>query len=129
MSVNQRFSDFVNQVTVKEILLKTNLKQSALYRAKSGGGVTADTLEEIFNAYPNLNPEWLFFGIGKMWKIYEKLENNELIKMNDDNTIQVANGNGNKQIIGTTENEYLKKALADKENEIAFLRKLLLEKK
>ena len=67
MSVNQRLIEFINKVTVQDIFSKTTLGQSGLYKARDTGGISSSSLEKIFNAYPQLNAEWLFRGVGEMW--------------------------------------------------------------
>ena len=74
MSINERTTLFINTVTVPEILKKTDLGQSGLYKIGNGGGVSALTIEKLCQGYPNLSIEWLIYGIGEMWKTSTKVE-------------------------------------------------------
>lgn len=76
MIVNQRLIEFINEVGVQDILKRTTLGQSLIYKLKETGGATSSTLEEIFKGYPNLSAEWLFKGIGNKWN----LENYGIVK-------------------------------------------------
>lgn len=67
MSANQRLIEFINEVTVTDLLLRTKIGKSSLYKIKHSGGANVSTLQEIFESYPNLSPDWIFKGIGKMW--------------------------------------------------------------
>lgn len=68
MFANQRVKEFIKEVGIQDILKKTNLGQSLVYKLKDTGGANSTTLEEIFIGFPNLSSEWIFKGIGKMWK-------------------------------------------------------------
>ena len=74
MNINERVAYFINEVTVSEILTKTDLGQSALYKILKGGGFKGATLESLCQGYPNLNADWLLYGIGNMWRNSTKVE-------------------------------------------------------
>ena len=77
MNINERVAYFINEVTVPEILKKSDLGQSALYKVAGGGGFKSSTLEGLCKAYPNLSADWLLYEIGNMWKDSTKVESTE----------------------------------------------------
>lgn len=77
MTINQRMALIINTIGVPDILKKTDLGQSALYKIAAGGGVNGITIEKMCKGYPDISIEWVIYGIGEMWKNSTKVENTE----------------------------------------------------
>lgn len=91
--------------------------------SKNNGAIGSDKILKILETFPEIDANWLLLGKGEMIKSEEK-------NINIENT---ANGNGNTVQVGNIkdcekENIHLKEQLAEKKEEIAFLRELLKSK-
>jgi hypothetical protein len=74
MTVTERVAYFIKAVTVADIMQRTSLKQSNLYRVSEGKPFNIEVIEQLVTGYPTLNAEWLLFGIGEIWKHSNKSE-------------------------------------------------------
>ena len=115
MTINERVTYFINTVTVAEILKRTDLGQSALYKIASGGGVSAITLEKICKAFPNLNHNWILVETGTMWNDSTLVEN----KKANEPSINYGKRLSNTEGVGLLEN--LIKRIEQLENQVQLL--------
>lgn len=106
----------IGQKALSEILGKKTPSSIGHYE----NGAVTPPLDEIIKMCS-------FFNVGIEELILSDLASKIDSKSSDIN-IQVANGNRNIVTAGDKDVEYLRKMLTDKENEIAFLRKLLEKK-
>lgn len=59
-----QFIDFLN-ISKREFYANTGISRGTL---ESSTGITEDTMAKFITAYPNISPEWLLTGSGKMLK-------------------------------------------------------------
>ena len=78
MSIRKRIASFIEIVSINEILEKTNIKRSTLYRVKNEEMYSIEVIEELFRVYLNLNPYYFFLGKGNMFLDSNKLDESNL---------------------------------------------------
>ena len=55
------------KLTQKQLASKAGLSENTISNAKKGGNVpNVNFFNSIFLAFPNIEPQWLYLGIGKM---------------------------------------------------------------
>ena len=79
MSIRKKIAKFIEIVTINEILEKTNIKRSTLYRVKNEEIYSIEVIEELFRVYTNLNPHYFFLGKGNMFLDSYKLDESNIL--------------------------------------------------
>lgn len=79
MSIRKKIAHFVEIVSINEILEKTNIKRSTLYRVKNEEIYSIEVIEELFRVYPNMNPHYFFLGKGNMFLDSYKLDESNIL--------------------------------------------------
>ncbi|MFA9370120.1 MAG: helix-turn-helix transcriptional regulator [Labilibaculum antarcticum] len=55
-------------LSVRKLEAKIGLSNGTFSKVKKGSAIGSDKMMLIFDAFPSLNPEWLFIGVGNMLK-------------------------------------------------------------
>ena len=121
MSLRNRIAFFVKTMTVSDVLEKTNLKQSNLYRVRDGLNFGVDIIEEIINGYPNLNPSWLMYGNGEMWKDSNLVEDSTEMELKED-AVQYGKVQNTEGVL-----ERIERRLNEQERDIEYIKRILQE--
>lgn len=111
MNVKKRINIFIDYkgIPIKKFEEKCGLSNGYISSMRKGFGETK--LNNVLNAFPELNREWLLYGEGEMLK----------------SPVQEARGDNNTQISGNSNNVNTSVEIQIALNEISEMRKLVQE--
>ena len=121
MPVNKRVEILLSyfKLNQKQLAEKAGLSENTISNAKKGKNVPGvDFFNAIYRAFPHINPQWLYMGIGNMFMDGTSPEINADQDAGRDSTIE------NAKLINALRKEiqYLQTQIKDKEEIINLLR-------
>ena len=137
-SVNQRIRTVLRKksLSITTFCKELSLPQTTINKQINGDSkLSFDTIKSFLTRFPDISADWLITGVGDMYGNGQQ-HHNVYVNSDGAHLVQVANGDNNNQEISPEElkreNEALKKdignleqRIAEKDEEIKFLRSLL----
>lgn len=134
-TVNQRIRTLlkINGLSVTAFCKELALPQTTINKQINGDSkISLDTIKSFLTYFPRISADWLINGVGDMYsepKCSTEAKS-EIEKIRNARLVQVAHGDNNNQNIANADTlqrevEFLKQRIADKDEEIKFLRNLI----